>query len=116
MYFLLWVGDRNPTLPIFLGGISFVSIVVVLWRIMLITTVFNDNQQVEANITRVFFFRDRGRIECVYEYNGQKFISGNAVMKTRWSKAIKEGDRVVVMVDRNQPKRSFIRDLYVSGK
>ena len=37
-------------------------------------------------------------------------------MKTRWTTAYVEGQQVTVMVDRNHPKRAFIRDLYAGGK
>ena len=116
LYLLLWKEIANLNFVIVIALISLACLGIVAWRLLLITTVFNDNQCAQATISRIFFFRDRGRIDCLYEYQGQKYFGGNAIMKTRWTTAYIEGQQVTVMVDRNHPKRAFIRDLYAGGK
>lgn len=96
------------------GGLSLAAVVLLLWRISIFTAVFNDGLDTPATISQVNFFRDRGRISYVYTFQGQKYRSGNAVMKTKLTRNYQVGDEVMVLVDRSKPKRAFVRDLYMS--
>lgn len=86
---------------------------VLLWRYRLISSVFEEGEAVSGAITNVSFFRDRGRVEYVYTYQGQKLVSGNAVHRVRQSEALTQGQTVTVLVDRSNPKRAFVRELYL---
>lgn len=101
------------TLPIIFAVISVVALAILMWRIQVFNTVFSDGIETTATINNVSFFRDRGRVDYVYTYQGQKYVSGNAIHKVKQTLALKAGEQVVLMVDRNNPKRAFIRDLYV---
>lgn len=117
MYIFLWVSGKTKTgdfiLPVVFSVITVIALAVLFWRIQVFHTVFSDGIEAAATISNVSFFRDRGRVEYVYPYQGQKIIGGNAVLKVNRTQAYKIGEQVVVMVDRNMPKRAFIRDLYV---
>jgi 20S proteasome alpha/beta subunit len=52
-------------------------------------------------------------VDYVYSHQGQKYASGNAIHKVKQTLALKVGEQVVLIVDRNNPKRAFIRDLYM---
>jgi hypothetical protein len=93
--------------------VTIISIPVLFWRIHLINTIFDDGIQTRATISDIYFYRDRGRIEYIYTYLGQEYTSGNSVHRAKPTRAIKIGDQVTVMVDRNKPKRAYIRDLYL---
>jgi hypothetical protein len=99
-------------LAIFAAG-TLVALAVFAWRIQVFNTVFNDGLEATATISNVSFFRDRGRVEYIYTHQGQKYLGGNALHKVKQTQALQVGQQVVVMVDRNNPKRAFIRDLYV---
>lgn len=101
------------TLPIIFAVISVVALAILMWRIQVFNTVFSDGIETTATINNVSFFRDRGRVDYVYTYQGQKYVSGNAIHKVKQTLALKVGEQVVLMVDRNNPKRAFIRDLYM---
>jgi hypothetical protein len=116
MYFIFNGKPGKLDLPVLFGLLSIVCIMIVFWRILMINSIFNDDQQVNSIITKIYFYRDRGRIEYTYEYLGQKYSSGNAVMNCKWTKVFTIGQSVVVMVDRNHPRRAFMRDLYSDGK
>jgi hypothetical protein len=107
------VNVADFTLPAIYAGITIIAVGVLGWRIRVINSVFNDGLEISATISRVFFFRDRGRVEYVYTYQGQKYTSGNAVHKVKQTQALQVGEQVSVMIDRNNPKRAFIRDLYL---
>jgi hypothetical protein len=95
------------------AGITIVAVGVMGWRIQVFNSVFNDDIEVPAIISNVFFFRDRGRIDYVYTHQGQKYASGNAVHKVKQTRSLLVGEQVIVMVDRNNPKRAYIRNLYL---
>jgi hypothetical protein len=94
-------------------GITIVAVGVMGWRIQVFNSVFNDDIEVPATISNVFFFRDRGRIDYVYTYQGQKYASGNTVHKVKQTRSLLVGEQVIVMLDRNNPKRAYIRNLYL---
>ena len=62
---------------------------------------------------RIRLWKDRGRIEFEYEYAGSKFRRGTAVHRSKEVRSLREGDAIEVVVDRTQPKRALIRNLYV---
>jgi hypothetical protein len=118
MYIVLSVLNKEPiptkfSLPIIFGIITLGAIIVLIWRIQLINNVFSDGIESMATMDKVFFYRDRGRLDYIYVYMGEKFRSSNAVQKCKYTRGIEIGSQMVVMVDRNHPKRAFIRDLYM---
>lgn len=104
---------NDLTLPVTFAVITVVALAILIWRIQVFNTVFSDGIESTATINNVSFFRDRGRVDYVYTYQGQKYVSGNAIHKVKQTLALKAGEQVVLMVDRNNPKRAFIRDLYM---
>jgi hypothetical protein len=52
-------------------------------------------------------------VDYVYIHQGNRYVSSNAIHKVQQTRALRIGDQVVVMVDRNDPQRAFIRDLYI---
>lgn len=104
---------NDLTLPVTFAVITVVALAILIWRIQVFNTIFSDGIETTATINNVSFFRDRGRVDYVYTYQGQKYVSGNAIHKVKQTLALKAGEQVVLMVDRNNPKRAFIRDLYV---
>jgi hypothetical protein len=103
------------TYPIIAAGFTLLSILVLIWRIRRISMIFEDGLEVTATIGNVFFFRDRGRVDYTFTYNGQKYITGNALHKVKQTSELKVGDTVSVLSVRNNPKRACIRDLYLQG-
>lgn len=96
-----------------IGVIFFVTgIGVLIWRMGTITTLFNDAQEVTATITDISFFRDRGRVSYIFTYQNQKYLNGNAIIANERTRQILVGEQRMVLVDRNNPKKSIIKDLY----
>lgn len=93
--------------------ITFIAVITLVWRIHLFNTIFDDGIEALATISNVSFFRDRGRIEYIYLFQGQKYSSGIAVRKTKHTSAVNSGQPAVIMIDRNLPKRAIIRDLFL---
>jgi hypothetical protein len=119
LYLLLLAMNKiritDITYPVLAAGITFISILVVVWRIRQISMIFEDGLEVPATISNVFFFRDRGRVDYTFTYNGQKYITGNALHKVKQTSELRVGDTVTVLLDRNDPRRTCIRELYQQG-
>jgi hypothetical protein len=102
----------SPSFYWFYVGLPCAAFAFSLLRFLLIRVAFVDGHSIQGEISEVRFFRGRGKICYSYMVNGQKYLSGNRVQHTRETKKFRVGDPVTLMVDRNQPKRAFIRDLY----
>jgi hypothetical protein len=101
--------------PFFLGMAVVATVVMIpllLWRLKSFQATFARSDEVVGRITSISFFRDRGRIEYSYVANGQIYNGWNAIMKNKRTTSLSEGDEVVLLVDRTDPKRALIRDLY----
>ncbi len=95
------------------GGIILVALGVLTWRLITIFNLFNDAQEATATITDISFYRDRGRVTYIFMYQNQKYINGNAVMKNGKTKALQIGEQSIVLVNRDNPKISILRDLFL---
>lgn len=117
MYVLLDVfNPTNPPKPSFkvwIAGITIIAFCVFVWRIRQFILWFDDGIEVSGKINNIFFFRDRGRVDFEYTYQGEKFTSRSILHKVKQTTSLRVGDQVTVMIDRNNPKRAIIRDLYI---
>jgi hypothetical protein len=98
-----------------MAGITGAGLLAIIWRYMLFTSVFEDGQQVTAKITHISFHRDRGTVGYEYTYMGQIYKSSSMLHKISRVTKLQVDEQVVVLVDRNKPKRAFIKDLYLQA-
>lgn len=89
------------------------GLVLLLWRLWAIRSVFDGGDEVPGVISGTGFFRGRGRVEYIYTYRGHKYQAANAVQSNAHSRALAPGQEVSVMVNRFNPKRAFVRELYL---
>lgn len=115
LYFLISRKGALPdsSLPIVFGAITVIALGVLVWRIMLINSVFAEGIEVNGTIKHTYFYRDRGRVLFDYTFMGEKNDAGSMVMRNKRTVALQPGMQVVVIVDQNHPKRALIRELYV---
>jgi hypothetical protein len=83
-----------------------------LWRVSAYRQLLSFGRIVEATITSVWFDKDRGRVEFSYQFEGQQLATGNPVMKNKATKALRQGERVQLAIDPENPKRAVILHLY----
>jgi hypothetical protein len=99
---------------LYLGIVTMVvGVPLFIWRVRSFQALFSQGAQVMGRITTVSFFRDRGRVEYTYTYQGKTYSGYNAIMKTARTQALQPDIEVILILDRNNPKRALIRDLYV---
>lgn len=101
-------------LVLFLVSLAFLGLL--FWRVSLIRRVIEEGVQMPATIVRASFFRGRGRVEVVYTYQGERFLSRNLVVKNKSTRSLTEGMPVLVIIDPENPRRAFVQELYVEGE
>ncbi|MEO5888125.1 MAG: DUF3592 domain-containing protein [Anaerolineales bacterium] len=113
IYFFL---SENDSLQLFLLltiVVTVLGIPFLIQRYRMISSVLTEGVQVPGIVTRIGFFRGRGRVEYSYTAQGEKQMSSNAINKNSRTKELKVGHTVKVSVDRSNPKRAFIREIYL---
>lgn len=106
----------NDALQLFLPlaiGATVIGVPVLVQRFRAISSVFADGQQTQGVVTGISFFRGRGRVEYSYTFQGEKQMSGNAINRNSRTRKLRVGNKITVMVDRNDPRRAFIREIYL---
>lgn len=94
-------------------AVTVVGLPLLAWRVLMIRAVFSDGQQASGQIDSVYFYRDRGRVKYTYTFQGQTYTSGAALHRTSKTRDLQPGDQVNLVVDRNKPRRAFIREIYL---
>jgi len=112
--YFYYIGDDALQIFVILSiAFSIIGIPLLFWRYQMISSVFEDGLEAPGMITRIGFFRGRGRVDYAYSYQGQKYTSGNAISRSKHTRNLMSGQQVTVLVDRNNPKRAFVKEIYL---
>jgi hypothetical protein len=96
-----------------IAALSIGAVLVLFWRIREVSDLYAEGVESEAIINNTSFFRGRGRITFIYTFQGVKYSGSNLVMKNKRTDKYRVGDKVIVLVNRNQPKKSCIQEMYI---
>jgi Protein of unknown function (DUF3592) len=117
-----WRGDGPIISPIarpfFLALAAIATLAglaVLVWRVWLVFKLFGKGLQVRGKISSVEIRRDHGWVEFCYIFDHKEYTSRTEVHRNAQTKGLKAGDLVVLVVDRANPQRAFIRDLYLAA-
>jgi hypothetical protein len=104
------------------GGISFLFVLALAvtvigglglaLRVRAIRALFAGGMALPGKVEGVGFFRDRGRVEFSYIYNGEALVAGSPLMKGKRTEALRKGQPVTVVVDPANPRRAMIKELF----
>jgi hypothetical protein len=97
---------------IFIIGLVF-GTPLAIWRIRYIQQMFSDSVEVVGQITNISIYKDRGRFEYTYTYQGQLYSGNNFIMKTKKSQHLRSNSQVVLLVNPDEPTQTLIRDVYI---
>jgi hypothetical protein len=92
---------------------TLIDVGLLTWRLWKFHTVFREGKSTLGRIASAYLARDRGRVEYTYSYQGKFYRSGVSIHRNGRTKALKEGEGVILVVDRRNPGRAFIRSLYL---
>lgn len=122
IYIILLIVQRNlvrPLLPqvmeaivYLLLGLTLLALLFMFYRAWLIQRVFRRGSDVQGKVTTLELRRLGGRVGYTYSFGQKRLTSGAALRSSPQTKKIRKGDRVLVVVDRDNPKQAFLRDLY----
>ena len=93
-------------------GVLILGLFGLAWRYVSIVSLYNSGLEAKATVSEVSFFRDRGYIKYIYPYENKKYASHMTVMKNTTTARYQVGNQIEVIVDRENPKRSMIKDLF----
>ncbi len=84
-------------------------------RISAIRSAFTDGQELKGQISEVMFTgtRNNGWVKYTYVYMGTPYTSSNWVVKNDRTRDLAPSSAAQVMVDTSDPRRAFLRDLYL---
>lgn len=90
-----------------------IGVPLAFWRIRYIQQKFSNSIEVVGQITNISFYKDRGKFEYTYTYQGQVYSGNNAIMKTVKTRHLLANSQVVLLVNPDKPKHALIRDVYI---
>jgi hypothetical protein len=106
-------GESHEFFFIFSATLSSTLIPYAVYRIYLFRKWFKNSTVVRGIVTFVPAVSDRGTFRYYFMFNGRKYSSWNLVHRTKNTRAILPGQEVDIVVYNKNPKKAFIRDLYV---
>jgi hypothetical protein len=112
IYDTFFNGNPTQNFTWFAVGILVLGLLGLAWRYISIVSLYNSGLETRATVSEVGFFRDRGYIKYIYPYENKKYASHMTVMKNKMTTCYQIGDEIVVLVDRENPKKSMIKDLF----
>lgn len=83
------------------------------FRVQRIKNHFKEGVEVIGIIIYISLFKDRGRIEFSYVFEGKEYVSGTAVHQNSYVKSLKMGQHINVVVNKENPKKAFIKEMFV---
>jgi len=95
------------------ASITVVGVVVIVWRYFYIRSLFEDGIEVIGIITSINIMGDRGRLDYLYAYQGHRYTGWVPIYFGKYYSELRPGSELKIIVDRNYPKRSFVRDFFL---
>jgi hypothetical protein len=112
---VLGYGRRPGAAPFFLyvaPVATAVGLLALARRVRGFARLFREGVEVEGQVTKVWFIKDRGRVELRWSQGGVVRESWRAIHRTARTEALREGQTVVLLVDPARPDVALLRDLY----
>jgi hypothetical protein len=110
-------GTSTNNDPTFFLWMAIATIVIripfLVFRIQRIKNHFKEGIEIMGKITYISLFKDRGRIEFSYVFEGREYVSGTAVHQNAYVRSLKMGQQINVVVSKENPKKSFIKEMFV---
>jgi hypothetical protein len=81
-----------------------------IWRIMAVSAIVNNGQEVKATVSEVSFYRGRGYVKYTYPRDGKTLAGKTAVMKNGKTSQYRAGQEITIAVHQG---KSLIKELFV---
>jgi len=94
-------------------ALTLASLLLMAWRCWLISQIFVNGVDTQAEVQHVWFSGDRGRLVFTFIWGRAPLQKNSLIPKNEYTKSLREGQAIMVMVDPHHPKRAFVCDLYL---
>jgi hypothetical protein len=104
--------NANPLvgLDIYMAAAFVLGVAGLVWRVMSVSSIINNGEEVKATISEISFYRGRGFIKYTYPRDGKTMMGKTAVNKTGATSAFRVGQEITIAVSQG---KSLIKDLFV---
>lgn len=104
---------------------TLITLLVLIWRVRHIQAAFEFGEEVTGKLTEVSYYTPVadsryfyvppffGRVGFTYVYGGMRYSARKFIYRTLKTAALVKGDEVSILVDRSEPRRAYIRDMFV---
>ena len=121
--YLAWAPNWNGSGPILSPGwapvylaatllCTAIGLGIVIWRIWLFRRLYRQGAQVRGKISDFRLRNDRGHVEYTFIFEHKEYQAGAHLHRNRQTKSLRKGEAVILIIDRANPRRAYIRDLY----
>jgi hypothetical protein len=97
-------------LEIYLLPLVVLGVAGLVWRVMSVSSIINNGQEIKAAVSEISFYRGRGFIKYTYPREGKTLMGKTAVMKTTVTSRFQVGQEITIAVSQG---KSSIKDLFV---
>lgn len=105
---------KSADAPVALAlSLSVLAATVLSWRIARVFLLFAGGAVVEGIVQSVRIVTDRGLLKYSYSYSERQFVDWCPVHKSKQVLALRIGQTLSVLVDRQNPQKSIVADLFV---
>ncbi len=104
----------DPRISLYLViGLTAGSLLWLAWRCWLIRRIFGEGVETLGEVRQLWFYHERGTLVVSYIWGKLPLQNNSMIPKNEYTQTLQEGQQVALMVDPRQPRRSFLRDLYL---
>lgn len=113
MYLLGNAPEDGGSVYLLLGAIvTVISLAGLVLRYFRQKRILLEGVEVQGKVMRIFFYRDRGRVDVDYTYEGKDYEAWNSLHRCKATEAMQLGDSVAVRIDPKKPGRAVVAEPY----
>ena len=104
--------ESARSLPFLAVGSTALAVPLLYWRYRYFSGLFASGICYTGTVTAVAFRRRRGYVEYAFKHEGEEYRGFNSVFKNALTEILKVNDKVTVLMDEKNKKKTFIKELF----
>jgi cbb3-type cytochrome oxidase subunit 3 len=98
---------------IIFGILVLLCVIAFIYRIYRGNYFVKNGLEIDAEIIDIIIVRDRGRIEYSYKIEDKIYKKGNGIHKTKTTEEYKIGDKIKILIDPKNNKKTVIKNHFI---
>jgi hypothetical protein len=95
---------------------SILCFIFFILRIKTCKYLVNNGLEIDAKIIDVYYYKDRGRIEYIYNIDNKEFKRGAGIHITKDTKDYKKDDIIKLLIDPKNNKKNIIKNNFINNQ